>query len=86
MLPLRAIVNLGAMAMKGCSTFPKLPASLEPHSLGVSYLSAEMQSVYSAGKADWAKKLGLCRPTIEYSTAPANWAIHRVQCKKFYFR
>ena len=30
-LPFRARVDLGAMAMKGCFTFPKAPASLEPH-------------------------------------------------------
>ena len=30
MLPRRAKVNLGAMAMKRCSAFPKAPASLEP--------------------------------------------------------
>ena len=30
-LPLRAKVDLGAMAMKGYSTFPKARASLEPH-------------------------------------------------------
>ena len=30
-LPLRARVDLGAMAMKGYSAFPKAPASLEPH-------------------------------------------------------
>ena len=31
MLLLWTRVDLGAMAMKGCSTFPKSPASLEPH-------------------------------------------------------
>ena len=30
-LPFRARVDLGAMAMKGCSAFPKAPASLESH-------------------------------------------------------
>ena len=30
-LPLRARVNLGTMAMKGYSAFPKAPALLEPH-------------------------------------------------------
>ena len=30
-LPFRARVDLGAMAMKGCAVFPKAPASLEPH-------------------------------------------------------
>ena len=67
MLPLRARVDLGAMAMKGYSAFPKTPALLEPHhqmvlvsypghSLGGdSYPSAEKQSVYSTAPADWAK-------------------------------
>ena len=31
MLPLRARVDLGAMAIKGYSPFPKVPALLEPH-------------------------------------------------------
>ena len=31
MLPLRVRIDLWAMAMKGLSTFPKAPASLEPH-------------------------------------------------------
>ena len=31
MLPIRARVNVGAMAMKVCSIFPKVPTSLEPH-------------------------------------------------------
>ena len=31
MLPLRARVDLGAMAMKGYSAFLKAPALLEPH-------------------------------------------------------
>ena len=31
MLPLRARVDLGAMATKGYSAFPKAPALLEPH-------------------------------------------------------
>ena len=30
-LPLRARVYLGAMAMKGYSAFPKAPALMEPH-------------------------------------------------------
>ena len=58
-LPLRAKVDLGAMEMKGDSTFPKVSPSdfLVPylgHSLRKSYPSAEMQSVYSANPADWA--------------------------------
>ena len=31
MLPLWARLDLGAMAMKGYSIFPKAPALLEPH-------------------------------------------------------
>ena len=31
MLPLRSRVDLGAMAMKGYSAIPKVPALLEPH-------------------------------------------------------
>ena len=65
MLPLRARVDLGAMAMKGYSAFPKAPALLQPHHLmfsvisrhslgGGSYPSAEVQSVYSTAAADWA--------------------------------
>ena len=66
MLPLRARVDLGAMAMKGYSAFPKVPALLEPHQQIVychiqdtrwrvgSYPSAEKQSVYSIAPADWA--------------------------------
>ena len=65
MLPLWAIVNLGAMTMKGCSVFPKAPASLEHHHQivycyirtlvgGGSYLSAEVKSVYSIAPADLA--------------------------------
>ena len=46
MLPLRVRVDLGAMAMKGYSAFPKAPAPLEPHSLrGGSYPSAEVQCI-----------------------------------------
>ena len=65
MLPFRARVDLGVMAMKGYSAFPKFPASLEPHHQIVlcniqetrwrrSYPFAEVQSVYSpASPADW---------------------------------
>ena len=56
-LPRRARLDLGSMAMKGCSAFPKAPASLETHHQivychiqdtywWVSYPSAEVQSVY----------------------------------------
>ena len=63
MLPLRARVDLRAMAMKEYTAFPKAPASLEPtpsdclvsypeHSLGESYPSSEMLSVYSTVPVD----------------------------------
>ena len=37
MLPLQARVDLGVMAIKGNSKFPKAPALLEPHHHLVSY-------------------------------------------------
>ena len=48
------------MVMKRFSTFPKVPASLEPHHhltyLGhSSYPYAEVQFVYSTARANWAK-------------------------------
>ena len=65
-LPFQARVDLLAMAMKGYSVFPKASASMEPHQQivqchihdshgGVSYLSAETQSVYFIAPADWAQ-------------------------------
>ena len=63
-------MDLGAMAMKECSTFPKASASLEHHSdhlvsypghlFGAGDLtpSAEVQLVYSTAPADWAKIFG----------------------------
>ena len=67
MLPLRARVDLEAMARKGYSAFPKAPALLEPHHQIVkchiqdtrfegSYSSAEKQSVYSTAPADGATR------------------------------
>ena len=60
-------MDLGAMAMKRYSAFPKAPALLEPHHQIVfvffvisrtfvdwSYPYAEKQSVYSTAPADWA--------------------------------
>ena len=55
-------MDLGAIAMKRYSMFPKAPALLEPHRqivlvsypghlLEESYLSAKMQSVYSTATA-----------------------------------
>ena len=63
MLPHRVRDNLGAMAMKGYSAFPKAPALLEPrHQIvvlsrtlvcgGGSYSAAEKQTVYSTAPAD----------------------------------
>ena len=66
MLPFQARVDLGAMAMKECSAFPKAPASLKPLPLDglVSYPGhlllvvvgglTSVQSVYSTALADWA--------------------------------
>ena len=75
-LPRRGRVDLGAMAMKGCSVYPKSPALLEPHHqivyshvrtlVGGLYPYAEVQSVDS--------------------TAPADWAIHRVKRQTFLFQ
>ena len=59
-LPFRARVDLGAVAIKGCSAFPKARpsdclVSYPGHWLGgESYPSAEKQSVYSTDPADWA--------------------------------
>ena len=63
MLPFRARVNLGSIAMKGYSAFPKAPALLEPHNQIVQchiqgtrcnkfYTNAEMQSSYSIAEDD----------------------------------
>ena len=64
MLPLRARVDLRAMAMKEYSAFPKAPASLEPHHqirvisrslVGEGfYPSTKKQSVYSTARANRA--------------------------------
>ena len=68
MLPRRARMDLGVMAMKGYSAFPKAPniTGTSPIRLfsvlsrtligGVSYPSAEVQSVYSTAPADGAIK------------------------------
>ena len=57
-LPLWVKVDLGVMAMKGYSSFPKGP-ELEPHHqiLEGYYSSAEMQSLYSTGTANCAISL-----------------------------
>ena len=68
MLPLWAREDLGAMSRKGYSTFPKAPASdclvsYLGQSLGASYLSAEMQLIYSTAPADRVIVIGtiFCR-------------------------
>ena len=43
---------MGAMTMKGYSTFPKAPILQEPHHCLMSYLTVVMQSVYSTAPAD----------------------------------
>ncbi len=55
MSPLQATVDLGVMAMKGFSVFPKAPALLESHHQ--SYSSAEKQLVYSTAPADWTSRI-----------------------------
>ena len=65
-LPLQARVNLGAMAMKGCSTFPKAPALLEPQYQIVLY---HIQDSHCRGSLSSAEKQSV------YSTLPVNWAI-----------
>ena len=56
MLPQKARRNLGVMAMKGYSVFPKAPVLLKTDHQSVKCItpSAEMQWVYSAAPADWA--------------------------------
>ena len=57
MLPLRARVDLGAMAMKGYSTFPKAPALPELHHQTV---YCHFQDTHSRGEG----VLPLCRETV----------------------
>ena len=65
MLSLQARMDQGVIAMKGYSAFPKVPVLLEPRYQivwshmqdtlwgGVSFPSAEMQSVYSTAPDKW---------------------------------
>ena len=62
MLPLRARVDLEAMAMKGYPGFPKSPALLKPHhqivisrTLIRGVLLLRGDAVHSTALADWAK-------------------------------
>ena len=63
------------MTMKECSAFPKAPASMEPHHQivlchiqdthwGGGYPSAEVQSVYSTARVDWAIIYLTARPLL----------------------
>ena len=52
-VPLQARVDLGAMAMKGYSTFPKCP--IQDTCCG-ERLTPLQRLVYSISPADWAKK------------------------------
>ena len=77
MLPLRVWVDLGAMAMKEYSAFPKVPHywSLTTRLFSVisrtllrgSYPNVEMQSVYSTAQADkvTGHSLGESYPSAE---------------------
>ena len=77
MLPRWARVDLGAMAMKGYSAFPKAPALLESHHEIFSVISRTL--VGGGGAYPSAEKQSV------YSTAPADWAIHRVKCQTVFF-
>ena len=55
MLPRRVRVDVGVISMKGYSTFPKPPASLEPHH---PMLLCHIQD------SRWAGRLTLCRGSV----------------------
>ena len=101
MLPFRARVDLGAEAMKWVPRIPQSSSitgtspsdclvSYQGHSLGESYPSAEVQSVYSTAPANWTTghSLGESYPSAEvqsvYSTAPADWV--RIKSNKKYLK
>ena len=73
MQPFRARVNLGAMAMKWGRTFPKAPTSLE--ALNQIVLCHITRTLMRGGSYSSAEVQSV------YSTAPTNWAIHRVNVK-----
>ena len=60
LLPHQARVDMGVIAMKGCSAFSKVATLLELHFISrtlfgeLSYSSEEVQSVYFTAPADWA--------------------------------
>ena len=89
MLRLQARVDLGVMAIKEYSTFPKVPALLKfspsdclvsypEHSLGDSYPSAEMQSVYSAAPADWANGIMVNKLDCQIIITDYEFDFHRM--------
>ena len=53
MLPFRARMDLGAMAMKGYAAFPKAPALLEPHYQIVKCHIQDTRWAESYSSADW---------------------------------
>ena len=57
MLPLQARVDLEAMLMKGCFTFPKAPALLEPHHQTSDWLLSYQDT-------RWRGVLPLCREAV----------------------
>ena len=71
MLPRRARVDLGAMAMKGCSVFPKTPALLEPHhQIVYSHIQRGAVSVFYS-----PSRLG--NPvSVQTFTVPIPWDLH----------
>ena len=101
MLPLRARVDMGVMAMKGYSAFPKAPALLEPSGCLMSYLghawwgrgsypSVEVQSVYtitSANRATGHSLVGGVLPLYREAVGEFyNLLQQREQRKKNFFR
>ena len=81
-LLLQVRVDLGVLAVKGHSTFPKsssitgtLPSDCLVSYTGLSpgkgsYLSAEVQSVYSTAQADWAKIIRVLLINSYFRTCP----------------
>ena len=72
MLPFQARVNLGMMAIKGCSAFPKASALLKPYFQIVKCHIQDSLSRLATGHS-----VGECKPSAEiqsvYSTAPTDW-------------
>ena len=75
MQPLRTRVDLGAMAMKGYSVFPKAPALLEPHH----------QIVYChIQDTRWGVVLPLCREAVGVFYSPSRLGKISVEEKSTY--